>query len=95
MYKDKGLTKIAYIDLKGKVTDIVDNVGGTTLGRPYSSGSFSVSKNGKIAYTISSSDRPADVAIINKGQKNPIVLTRVNDDLLAYPDARLGGGNLV
>ncbi|MBT8262503.1 MAG: S9 family peptidase [Bacteroidia bacterium] len=84
MYKDKGLTKLAYINLNGKVTDIADNVGGTTLGRPYSSGSFSVSKNGKIAYTISSSDRPADVAIISKGQKNQKKLTGVNDDLLDY-----------
>jgi len=84
LYNDKGLTKLAYIDLKGKVTDIVDNVGGTTLGRPYSSGSFSVSNKGKIAYTISFPDRPADVAVIEKGQKQPKVLTSVNKDLLDY-----------
>ncbi|QNJ99150.1 S9 family peptidase [Constantimarinum furrinae] len=84
MYDDKGRTKIAYIDLKGKVTDIVDNVGGTTLGRPYASGSFSVSENGKIAYTISYPDRPADVAIVSKSDKKPKVITDVNSDLLDY-----------
>jgi dipeptidyl aminopeptidase/acylaminoacyl peptidase len=84
MYNDKGLTKLAFIDLKGKVTDIVDNVGGTTLGRPYASGSYSVSENGRIAYTISFGDRPADVAIISKGQQKPNILTGVNDDLLEY-----------
>jgi dipeptidyl aminopeptidase/acylaminoacyl peptidase len=84
MYNDKGLTKLAYIDLKGAVTDITDDVGGTTLGRPYASGSYSVSNNGRIAYTISSSDRPADVAVISKGKKKPEKLTEVNDDLLGY-----------
>jgi dipeptidyl aminopeptidase/acylaminoacyl peptidase len=83
-YNDKGLTKLAYIDLKGKVTDIADNVGGTTLGRPYASGSFSVSNNGKIAYTISFPDRPADVAVIERGQKQPKILTALNKDLLEY-----------
>jgi dipeptidyl aminopeptidase/acylaminoacyl peptidase len=82
-YNDLGLTKIAYINLNGKVTDIVENVGGTTLGRPYASGSFSVSKNGKIAYTLSRSDRPADVAIVEKGGKESI-LSQVNDDLINY-----------
>ncbi len=83
MYNDLGLTKIGYINLNGKVTDIVDNVGGTTLGRPYASGSFSISINGKIAYTVSRSDRPADVAIVEKGRKETI-LTYVNQDLIDY-----------
>jgi dipeptidyl aminopeptidase/acylaminoacyl peptidase len=82
-YNDLGLTKIAHINLNGKVTDIVANVGGTTLGRPYASGGFSVSKNGRIAYTLSRSDRPADVAIVEKGGKETI-LSHVNDDLINY-----------
>ncbi len=64
-YNDLGRTKLGYITLSGKLTEIIDNVGGTTLGRPYASGSFTVSKNDKIAYTISYPDRPADVAIID------------------------------
>ncbi|MCW5519552.1 S9 family peptidase [Aureitalea sp. L0-47] len=84
MYKDKGLNKIGFIDLNGKITDIADDAGGTTLGRPYSSGSYTVSKNGTIAYTISFPDRPADVAVIKMGQEEPKILTSVNSDLLDY-----------
>ncbi len=84
MYNDKGKTKLAYIDLNGKVEDIVDNVGGTTLGRPYASGSYSVSNNGTLAYTISYPNSPADVAIIKRGQKDAKVITGINDDLLSY-----------
>ena len=83
-YNDLGKTKLAYIDLKGNVSDISDAVGGTTLGRPYSSGSYSVSENGTIAFTYSRPDRPADVAIIGKGRKQPKVISAVNEDLLAY-----------
>lgn len=83
-YKDLGLTKIGYIDLKGNVTEITDDVGGTSLGRPYSSGSFSVSDKDEIAYTFSRPDRPADVAIIEKRSKKPTVLTALNEELLGY-----------
>ena len=84
MYNDLGITKIAYIDLNGKVTDIADRVGGTTLGRPYASGSFSVSEFGKISYTYGLSDRPADVAVIETNSEEEKVLTQVNADLLDY-----------
>jgi len=83
-YKDLGRTKLGYITLSGKLTEIVNNVGGTTLGRPYASGSFTVSKNDKIAYTISYTDRPADVAIIDKNTKKSKLVTGLNEDLMAY-----------
>lgn len=84
MYNDLGVTKIAYIDLNGALREIVKNVGGTTLGRPYASGSFSVSSFGKIAYTLSKTDRPADVAVIDAAAKKEKVLTAVNDDLIDF-----------
>lgn len=84
MYNDLGKTKIAHIDLKGKVTDITDKVGGTSLGRPYASGSYSVSNKGDLAYTYSRPDRPADIALIPNRKKDPVILTAVNEDLLAY-----------
>ncbi len=83
-YNDLGQTKLGYITLSGKLTEIIDNVGGTTLGRPYASGSFTISKNDKIAYTISYPDRPADVAIIDKNTKKPKVVTGLNEDLMAF-----------
>lgn len=83
-YNDLGLTKIGYLSLNGKLTELVSNVGGTTLGRPYASGSFSVSKNNTIAYTLSKANRPADVAVLQKN--NTTTLTQLNEDLLAYRD---------
>ncbi|MCH9661856.1 MAG: S9 family peptidase [Bacteroidetes bacterium] len=83
-YNDLGLTKLGYMDLNGKLAPWVSDVGGTTLGRPYASGSFSVSQNGMIAYTISKTDRPANIAVISKKHKNARTLTQLNDDLLSY-----------
>ena len=51
MYDDKGNTKIGHIALNGTVKKLIDNVGGTTLGRPYASGSYSISDDGTIVYT--------------------------------------------
>lgn len=82
-FNDLGRTKIGYLSLGGKLTELVDNVGGTTLGRPYSSGSFSVSNTHKIAYTISYPDRPADVAVLAEGAKKSKTLTGLNEDLFS------------
>lgn len=84
MYDDKGTTKLATISQTGKVKDIIDQIGGTTLGRPYASGSYSVSKNGTIAYTASQPTRPAELAVLKKGSKTPNVLTALNEELLNY-----------
>lgn len=81
-YNDWGLTKLGYLDLNGKLTEWVDNVGGTTLGRPYASGDFSVSKEGNIAYTLSYPERPADVGLWEKSTKKARLLTGLNEDLL-------------
>jgi len=85
-YKDIGLTKIGYLGLDGKLTELVNNVGGTTLGRPYASGNFSISNNDKIAYTISYPERPADVALIEKNRTKPRLLTGLNEDLMAFKE---------
>lgn len=86
LYDDVGHTKLAHMSLSGKVTDIVTNVGGTTLGRPYASGSYSLSKSEKLVYTYSIPTRPAELAIVEKSTKKPKVLTRINDDLFDYKD---------
>jgi len=71
-YDDKGNSKIAQVTLSGKVTKLADDIGGTTLGRPYASGSYSVSNNGTIAFTYSQPDRPADVGILYAKGKEAI-----------------------
>jgi acylaminoacyl-peptidase len=82
-YDDKGNTKLARMTLDGNVTDLVMDVGGTSLGRPYSGGSFSVSSNGRMAFTLGTPEHPADVAVTTASGESKR-LTRLNDDLFAY-----------
>ena len=83
-YDDKGNTKVATIDAKGNTSKIIDNLGGTSLGRPYAGGSFSVSKTGTIAFTHSTPDHPAEVAIYKKENRSSYLITDLNSDLLDY-----------
>src|ERR1700733_14038722 len=53
-YEDHGSTKIAAIDLQGKMRALADGVGGADVTRPYSGGSFSISPNGRFAFTKAS-----------------------------------------
>ena len=50
-YDTEGMTKIAHISLTGKVKDIVDELGGLSLGRPYSGGTYTISEDGRYAFT--------------------------------------------
>ena len=81
-YDEKGNSKVAYISLNGKVTKLADNLGGTTIGRPYASGSFSVAKNGTIVYTHTRPEYPSELAVI-KDKKSSKLITNLNEDLLS------------
>jgi acylaminoacyl-peptidase len=82
-YTDKGLGKLASITLSGKVTDIVEGLGGLSLGRPYNAASFSGSSNNKFAYTLGGTDHPSDLAVVDsKGSSKR--LTALNDDLFSF-----------
>jgi dipeptidyl aminopeptidase/acylaminoacyl peptidase len=80
-YDERGVRKLARVTLDGKVTTLAEGLGGTDLGRPYTSGGFSVARNGRTAFPHNSPERPADVATAatSGGAK---VLTALNDDLL-------------
>ena len=80
-YEDLGRTHIGRLSLDGKVEPLVDDVGGTSIGRPYNSGTFSAAGNGAYAYTAVRPDRPADVAVA-RGGRSPLRLTALNEDLL-------------
>lgn len=86
-YDDEGSTKIGSITLQGQRSVVAENVGGTSIGRPYTSGSFSVASDGRVAYTHGTSQRPADVAVGQHGQESR-VLTSLNDDL--FDQVKLG-----
>lgn len=83
-YDDKGNTWIAYTDLNGNLTKISENVGGLSLDRPYSGGSFTVSSTGRFAFTYSRADRPSDLASCSRGIAGIKPITLVNDDLFLH-----------
>lgn len=84
-YDDLGMRRIAYVNLSGRVTSYDHNVSGEVLGRPYTSGSFSVSNDGSYAWTDGDATRPADVAVARNG-RDARVLTALNEDLLGHRD---------
>jgi dipeptidyl aminopeptidase/acylaminoacyl peptidase len=83
----EGENTLVEISLDGRVKRLAGDVGGTSLGRPYASGSFSAAsdKGGVIAYTRQRPDRPADVAVI-LGSSAPRSLTDLNEDALGHID---------
>lgn len=81
-YNDQGDTKIGHISTAGKVSQISENLGGLSLGRPYNSASYTVSNNNKFAYTLGGTDHPADLGTLYKGNNQRI--TKLNDDLFSY-----------
>jgi dipeptidyl aminopeptidase/acylaminoacyl peptidase len=86
-FDDRGVRKIGYVTLDGRLRTVAEGVGGTDLGRPYTSGSFSVARNGRVAFNHNTPERPADVATTTAG--SPVrVLTQLNADLLG--ERRLG-----
>lgn len=83
-YDYHGNGKIGQINLKGNFSKIADNRGGTSLGRPYGSGSFSLSNNGKIAYNFSRPSHPSDIAITDIKGNNWKRLTHLNKALFDH-----------
>ncbi|MDX1405478.1 MAG: S9 family peptidase [Woeseiaceae bacterium] len=82
-YDDRGRRHIASLSMNGRIDSLVADVGSVSIGRPYTSGGFSVAKNGAYAYSAGSPYRPADVAAGRRGVA-PIRLTALNDDLLDH-----------
>jgi dipeptidyl aminopeptidase/acylaminoacyl peptidase len=80
-YDDHAVRKVARVNLDGDIEPVVDGLGSTSLGRPYTSGSYTVAANGTVAYTYGTAYRPADVAVA--GRRGSGTLTALNDDLLS------------
>ena len=79
-----GMTKLAYMSISGKLKNIVDQLGGMTLGRPYSGGTYSISKNNRYAYTLGNVYSPSDLAVgYNTSFKR---LTALNKDLFDHKE---------
>lgn len=82
-YDDMGKKHVAYVSLSGKITSKTDNLGGMSLGRPYTSGQYDVASNGSIVYTSNTGNRPADLAIVDKKGKVK-QLTDLNSDVFGH-----------
>lgn len=80
VYDDRGMRKLAFTTLEGRISVVAENMGGLDLGRPYTSGAYSLSRNNTYALTIAGPDHPADVAA-GSGKRGAQRLTRLNDDL--------------
>jgi acylaminoacyl-peptidase len=83
-YDDRGMTKIARVSMDGTITDLTDAVGGISIDRPYSGGSFSLSGNGFYAFTHAAADHLADVgsgAVFKPGARR---VTYLNGGLLDH-----------
>ena len=80
LHTSHGETSLARLGLDGTLALLAGGVGGTDLGRPYASGSFSVARDGRLAFTRTSPQRPSDVAVLAPGAEVR-VLTALNEDL--------------
>ncbi len=84
-YNDHGDTRIGHTSLAGKLSVIASSVGGESVARPYSGGSFSVSSNNKVAFTHGTPYNPAELAVTD-GRGDPDIITSFNSDLLNFRD---------
>jgi acylaminoacyl-peptidase len=82
-YDDHGKRNLATLSLNGQINSFADDVGSASIGRPYTSGGFSVAGNGAYAYSAGGPDRPADVAAGRRGGAAS-KLTHLNDDLFSH-----------
>ena len=80
-YDERGIRKIGQVMLNGEIENVTNGLGGTSLGRPYLSGSYHHSAK-NIAFTYGEAHRPADVAVIRNGEVK--ILTQLNNDLLGH-----------
>lgn len=80
-FLDQGISKAGHTDLAGNVTEVARDLGGTSIGRPYVGGSFSVADNGRIAFNYTRPDHPGELAITSRsGEREQ--LTDLNGPLL-------------
>jgi dipeptidyl aminopeptidase/acylaminoacyl peptidase len=82
LFDDRGVTTLGRVSANGgAVATVLINVGGTDIGRPYTSGAYSVSPSGRWVATMTTPTRPGDL-VISGGRR----LTALNEDLFAGKD---------
>jgi len=84
-YDENGNTKIAHINRAGRLTPMVNNLGGSSIGRPYDGGDYD-SYNGTIVFTQSTPSQPTELAIKKSGERSVRKLTNLNEDILGHKE---------
>ena len=78
-----GNSKIGFTTLDGHDQMLAEDLGGTSYGRPYGGGSFSVADNGALALNQTRPDMPGELAVDTHGGTLARTITQLNADLLA------------
>jgi len=81
-YNKYGNTKIAVVNSSGKLNDVVHDLGGTSIGRPYDGGSFDTHGT-TIAYTTTTPTQPTELAV-KSGTQSAQRITNLNEDILGF-----------
>ncbi len=79
-HDEHGDTQVAKVGLDGSVRTVATGLTASGLDRPYSGGEFSVARDGSLAITRGTTQRPSDIAVVRGG--NVRQLTHLNDSLL-------------
>lgn len=85
-FDDRGDTLLAMTDLKDRMVRLANDLGGTSLGRPYAGSTFSVGGGDVFAFTAGNTSRPADIAVGRPGHDAPARLTALNESSLGHRD---------
>jgi dipeptidyl aminopeptidase/acylaminoacyl peptidase len=79
-YEDEGLTKVGFTTPGGDWRTVAEELGGTSVGRPYGGGNYSVARDGTLAFTWTTSDDPSEIAVLPaRGERR--MITDLNGDL--------------
>src|SRR5262245_17030571 len=79
LFEDRGTTKLGRVSASGgKVTTLASELGGTDVGRPYTSGAYSINEAGRWVANTTSPRRPADLLVTGNH-----TITSLNDDVFA------------
>ncbi|MDZ7807136.1 MAG: S9 family peptidase [Gracilimonas sp.] len=82
-YTEEGDSKVGNIKLNGDYTTVVESLSSATIGRPYSGGSYTVANNGRVAYSVGSPTKPAELGVAHfPTRMAPQTLTSLNEQFL-------------
>ena len=80
-FDEKGATKLARIGLDGSRRPVADGVSSADFDRPYTGGDYAVGRDGTVAWTGGSDQRPPNVHVLRGGKA--VRLTNLNEGWIA------------